>query len=123
MKKETKTYSAIILVIAIIIAVILDIKYAGNNVEKQELLCLSQKAKLYVSSTCGHCANQEAILSTALKKYDLDLTEFDITVCDLDENRKICNENNIIGVPSWIINNTKYEGVKNLNELIKLAGC
>lgn len=103
-----------IVIILIVLAIVGIFLLKGNGVTEEEAKCIAEKSVLYVSKTCGHCATQKQILGDYLKY-------FNIIDC-IDEKDK-CISAGIVGVPTWIINGKKYEGVRELNELKKLAGC
>ena len=111
MKKSNKI---IALIIIAVIAVILLVSYLKNSsgITEEDAKCIAGKSLLFVSKTCSHCAQQKQILGKHIKYFSL--------VDCLEEPEK-CND--IKKVPTWIINEEKYEGVQNLNELKKLAGC
>lgn len=123
MKKETRILTAIVIIVLITIVGIFIVKDATRqDLTKAELLCLAGKSELYVSSTCGHCADQEKLLEDNLAKYDLDLSKFKIFVCDKEDTQK-CIEKEISGVPTWFIDGQKYEGKKSLKELKQISEC
>ncbi len=123
MKKDTKIYLWLVLIVAVIVIAIILLKANKGDLTKQELLCLAEKSELYVSSTCGHCKDQEDMLLKNLEKYDLNLSVFNITMCNNEENIQKCQGKGITGVPTWIINNTQYKGVKELKTLKNMTKC
>ena len=77
--------------------------------------CLSEKgATIYVSAYCGHCKNQKEMFGDSLEYLNL---------VECTENQELCQEKGIVGVPSWIINGVKYEGVQSFEKLSELTGC
>ena len=76
--------------------------------------CIAENSSLFVSKGCSHCAQQEKDLG----KY---LSLFNITDC-LD-NAKLCTSHTIASVPTWIIRNNTYSGIKSFDELRKYTGC
>ncbi len=77
--------------------------------------CLTDKgAVLYTSTGCPHCQDQKELFGEALQHVEN-------VDCVTDPN--VCSENGIRVVPTWIINNERYEGVRTLEELGELTGC
>ena len=114
MGKNTDFILIIIAIIAII-AVIFYVKDKGNNEITPEIMqCIAGKSHLYISSTCSHCEQQKEILSDYLNLFN---------VTDCVNNLAICNGKDIKTVPTWIINEGEYLGVKSLKELKALASC
>ncbi|MCX6748166.1 MAG: hypothetical protein NT076_01030 [Candidatus Pacearchaeota archaeon] len=113
MEKKT-TFILVIVAIIAAIAIINYIKTPNQEITEAIIKCIASKSHLYGSSTCSHCEQQKEILG--------DYTSyFNITNC-LDDVA-VCSGKNIRAVPTWIINDAEYLGVKSLNELKTLAGC
>lgn len=113
MKKERKTLLLLIMIIVTVILIITHIKGNGNYDEKT-IACIAKNSKLIVSKTCSHCATQLSII----KDYK---DEFNITYIDKDPS--VLNKYNLKGVPSWIVNEKVYEGVKTIEELKEITKC
>ena len=113
MKKETLT---LIIIIAIVVAIILGIKYIkGNgNHDNQTMQCIADKSILIVSKTCSHCAEQRRILGDYESLFN---------IIFIDENPEVLEQYDIKSVPTWIIDNEKTVGVQSIEELKKLTGC
>ena len=105
---------AIMVGVIAIISFIYYVRGNGSNINGSAIECISEKSKLYVSSTCGHCAQQKNLLGDNLEK-------FEVIDCSID--REECIEENVRAVPTWIINGEKYTGVKSIPKLKDLAGC
>lgn len=75
--------------------------------------CIAENSVLYVSKTCGHCAQQKKILG--------DTSDF--TMIDCLESPSVCAEANVTSVPTWDINGKRYEGVQSLAQLQEYTGC
>lgn len=84
------------------------------DLEEQTAQCIADNSKLYVSKTCTHCAAQKEILSEYIDKFNL---------IDCTESQQECIDNQITAVPTWIINNQQYIGVKSIEELKQLTQC
>ena len=113
MEKKT-TFILIIVAIIAIIAIISYIKTPDQGLDEATMKCIASKSHLYGSSTCSHCEQQKEILGNYT-------SYFNITNC-LDDVA-VCSGKNIRAVPTWIINDAEYLGVKSLKELKELAGC
>lgn len=113
MRKET---IFLIATIVIIIAIIFTINYVkGNGNHNQETMqCIADNSILFVSKTCGHCATQKQILGDSLSLFQ---------VYDIHDNSELAQQYNIIYIPTWIINNQKYESVYSISTLKELTGC
>ena len=116
MTDKTKRNIILILLIVAIILVILIINYVkGNsNGSDETLKCIAENSKLYVSKTCSHCAEQKAILGDGLNYFNM---------TDCAENAQKCADDGVAVVPTWIIGNQTYSGVKSIDELKILTGC
>ena len=116
--KAKRNVILLMVIVAIILAILIINYFKGlSNGQDAELKCIAENSLLYVSKTCSHCAQQKSILGEGIKY-------FNMTDClESAEKTEYCAENNITSVPSWIINNTKYTGVKSIGELKSLTGC
>ncbi len=112
-KKDNLT---IIILVIIVIAIILIINYSGGNGNGSEALvqCIADNSQLIVKEGCPACASQEKILEDYMDK-------FDITDCSIEPQK--CMDLGITHVPTWIINEEKYEGVQSIEKLKELTGC
>ena len=104
----------IFLIITMITAITIIKNINQNHVKKETMLCIASKSELYISRTCSVCAYQKSLL----EEY---LGYFNMTDCMTDMQE--CAEKGITHVPSWIINDTIYEGAKSADELKKLTNC
>ncbi|MAG45447.1 MAG: hypothetical protein CMH63_01595 [Nanoarchaeota archaeon] len=112
MKKNLVMLSVVILIIAIIL--LITYLKPDNDTPTEAIDCIASQSELYVLKTCGHCATQKLILKEHLDKFN---------VIECSENRDLCKEKDITGVPTWIINGEKYSGKKSLKELKTLTEC
>ena len=77
--------------------------------------CLTEKgAVLYQTSWCPHCRNQKEAFETSLKY---------INLIDCDEEKVACQEADIKGYPTWVIDGKQYPGARSLEALAKIAEC
>ncbi len=120
MKKEIKLVS-IIIAIVLIMLLIFYFKQDNNNITEKELRCITENSTIYVSATCGHCANQKIILKEKLEEFNLNLDEFKIIDCS--KQTELCVQEEVVAVPMWKINNQKYFGVYSLDKLKQLTNC
>jgi len=110
-KKEILIF---VIIIATVISIIFLIKYVrGNGNHNEELMrCIAQNSKIIVSPTCGACAYQKEILNDYLNLFEI-----------ININQEIGNQYNLKGVPTWIINEQTYAGVRSVEQLKELTGC
>jgi len=115
MKKDTKIYLSLVVIVIIIIAGIFYIKNLNNLTPEEETVkCISSKAILYSQTECSHCKQQKQILGTYSGL-------FKIIECDKEPEK--CMAKEITGTPTWEINGKLYQGVKSIRELSELSGC
>jgi len=100
----------------VIIAIILLINYVKSNGDHTEetYKCIAQNSILIVSKICGHCANQKALLGDYLDLFNL---------IDIQEHPEVWEQYDLIGVPTWVINNQTYPGVQSIDKLKQITGC
>lgn len=113
MKKDTKIYLSLVVIIAIIIIGIYLAKGNGNN-DKTAIQCIAENSQLIVKEGCPACAAQENLIKE-------DINKFNITDCSLESQK--CIDLGITHVPTWIIKGEKYEGVQSIEKLKELTGC
>ncbi len=105
----------ILIVIAVILIIVIILYFKGNNQVTEEIIqCISDNSFVFVSKTCSHCAEQKRILGNYTGLFDLR---------DVEDHPEAFSQYNITGVPTWIIDNQKYPGVKTFQELKELTGC
>ena len=115
MKKELKNNLLIVGIIILIILIIVLILYLKQDKTNEEImLCIASKAVLVESQTCSHCIAQKMILGNYVSNF---------TMIDIADHPEIFSQYNLIGTPTWIINNQTYPGVKQISELKQLTGC
>lgn len=108
------TISVLILLIVIAIAYFAFNKGGDSEIDKKTAECISSKSVLYISSGCIACASQEKLFGENFQY---------LNAIDCKINEQSCIEANIINVPTWLINGTKYEGVQLIEKLKELTGC
>ena len=115
MKKDTKIYFILTIIVIVIIIGIYLIKNPDTPTIDEELVkCIAENSIVYSSETCSACKYQKNLFGDY---YSL-INEVDC----LYEGEK-CQEAEIKGTPTWIINNEKYLGAKTIQELKELTGC
>jgi glutaredoxin len=115
MKKDTKIYLGLVVIVILIIISIVFIRNSGEVKLNEELAkCISSKSILIASKTCSHCATQKEILGKYISNFNISYT---------DEDSTLWSKYNLIRVPTWVINNKNYPGVKTIKELKVLTNC
>ena len=84
----------------------------ANEVSENVAKCIGQNSILYVQSGCPHCEKQLELFGDN-RKY--------LNIIDCIDSPEKCQ--NIIGVPTWIINGKQYSGVQSIEKLKELTGC
>lgn len=111
---QKKEILILIALFVIVILIVLLINYArgNNNYNEETMRCIAGKSKMVVSPTCSACAYQREILKGYLSYFEF-----------VNINQEILEQYDIQGVPTWIINERKYEGVMTIQELKEITGC
>ncbi|MFH0972311.1 MAG: hypothetical protein V1835_07170 [Candidatus Micrarchaeota archaeon] len=82
--------------------------------------CLTSKgAKLYGAYWCPHCLDQK-------KEFGNSVRFIDYVECDAKGTNgrpDLCQQEGILGYPTWIINGKKYEGSQTFGALSQASGC
>jgi|TARA_B100001971_G_C18128696_1_gene503579 hypothetical protein len=113
MRKDTKTYLILAIIIIVVILGIFFLK-DDNKTDKKTAECLGQNSELYVQLGCHACETQE-------KMFGENYNYLNIIDC-ADESEK-CAQAQIRATPTWIINEQSYRGVQSLEKLKELTGC
>ena len=119
-KEEKKSKKPIlwivITIVLLIIACVLLLKYLPkqSNLDHEMMSCIGENSLLVASKGCGYCHNQ-------IEMFGDDKDSLNIIYCEDDE--QFCIDNQIAGVPTWIINEEKFVGVRTIDELKELTGC
>jgi len=109
MNKKIITWIFILVTIAIIVLIF---TLKNGDADEQTAKCIGEKATLYVSTTCPHCASQKDMFGENLKY---------ITLVNCNINPEKCQD--IMYVPSWEINGKITTGVKSIEKLKEEIGC
>ncbi len=104
----------IILITILFLILILGCTQNNTNVSEKLTKCIASKSTLYVSTGCSACLRQESFFG--------DNAEY-LKIVDCTILPQECNKVDIIRVPTWIINDEMYVGVKSIDELKELTGC
>ncbi len=82
--------------------------------------CLTEKnIKEYGAFWCQNCAEQKKLFGKSFKYVNY-------IECDPrgdNAQSELCQQENITGYPTWSINNTKYPGIRSLEDLSELSDC
>lgn len=113
MKKDTKIYLSLVVIVILIIIGIYYVKGDGVINEKTAK-CIGENSALYVQLGCSACKAQEEMFG---KNYQY------LTAIDCFYERELCLEKQITSTPTWVINEQYYKGVKDIEELKILTGC
>jgi len=113
MKKETKIYLSLTIVVVVIILGIYWAKGNGNS-DEAVIRCIAENSQLIIKAGCPACASQENLLKENIDK-------FNVTDCSVESKK--CIDLGIARIPTWIINGEKYEGVQSIEKLKELTGC
>jgi len=89
-------------------------EFKPANISIKTAECIGNKSVLFISPYCPHCIKQKKMFKEKIKY---------INIVDCTNNSAYCIEMTVRGVPTWIINNTKYEGVMELWKLKELTKC
>ena len=115
MNKDLKIYLTLIVIVLIVIAGIYYLKTINQETaDVQTMKCIAKKAVMYSQSACSHCITQKQILGNYTNL-------FNIIECDKD--LKKCQDAQILGTPTWIIDNKKIESIQTIKQLKELTGC
>lgn len=115
MNKDLKIY---LILVVIVVLIILGIFYLKNlfkeNLDEKTAECIAKNATLFSQTSCSHCIAQKQIIGEYIKLF---------RVIECDKEQEPCQEAEITGTPTWIINGKKVEGTQSISKLKELAGC
>jgi hypothetical protein len=113
-KIKKKTLKIIGIIFLLIIISFLFLKFKPSKYDSFAK-CLSYNgAVMYGTGWCSHCDNQKKSFGKSFKFIDS---------VNCDYNKVKCDENNITGFPTWVINDEKYPGEQSFETLSELTGC
>jgi hypothetical protein len=112
-KKDTKIYFILSIIIILIIIGIFWIK-GNDNINKEDAICIGENSELYSKLGCPACEKQEKMFG---KYYE------HLNMIDCSDNFQECADAQIIGTPTWIINEQEYRGIQSIEKLKELTGC
>ena len=110
-KKLVINVTIIVLVITLAIYII---NQRNNLPETTEEItkCIANHSILYIQNGCIHCIKQEKLFGENFKFVNYINCSEDFSKCA-----------NIEATPTWVINNEKLTGVKEISNLQELTGC
>ena len=111
-KKEIWTYAILVFLVILIILIIQYIK--AENHDQETFLCIAENSLLISSDTCSHCATQIAMFGDY---------KDNLNILKVNEDPTLWDTYDLLGTPTWIINNQTYAGVRSIKELAELTGC
>lgn len=114
--KKSIPWVTIIIILLIVAVAFFIIKYPKSqpNLDCDTMCCVGNNSILVASKGCGACHRQIELLGD-------NKDDFNIIYCD--ENTQFCVDNQIMAVPTWIINEEKFVGVRSIDELKELTSC
>jgi len=116
-KKKSIPWVTIIIILSIVVLTFLIIKYPikpQSDLDCDTMCCIGNNSILVALKGCGACHAQTEILGD-------NIDDFNIIYCNEDE--QFCIDNQIMAVPTWIINEEKYVGVQSIDKLKELTNC
>jgi glutaredoxin len=115
MNKDTKIYLILVVIVLVIISGIFIRNYWVNPpTDKVTMQCIASKSMLIASPSCSHCAEQKKILDDYVN---------DFKIVNVEDDPTLWSKYNLIGVPTWVIDNKTYPGTKSVAELKTLTNC
>lgn len=108
-----KKRSIITLIFVLItIGIIIFALSRGNYSDKEKVKCIASKSILYVATGCSACNYQKNLFGDNFKY---------LNIIDCAVEPEKCQ--NIQYVPTWLINNEKYQGAQSIEKLKEVTGC
>jgi hypothetical protein len=116
MKVKKNIFWFVLVGVVLLVAIVIALPYFKPKMDYSDFAkCLTDKgAVMYGTYWCSHCKAQKAEFGDAFQFVNY-------VECTVDTDK--CTEDKINGFPTWIINNTHYEGKQDLSELANLTGC
>lgn len=113
MKKDTKIYLGLVVIVIIVILGIFWVKGNGSINEKTAK-CIGENSVLYTKLGCPACEAQEKMFEDNYQY---------LNKIDCHSETQKCIDAQITGTPTWIINGEKYLGMQSIEKLKELTGC
>lgn len=114
MKKDTRIYLTLGIIVVLIIVGIFWIKKNGETLNEKTAKCIAEKSELYVQLGCSACKIQEDMFKDSYVY---------LNVIDCHYQPQKCADAQITHTPTWLINGEKYEGLQSIQKLKELTGC
>ena len=115
-KSPWKVYATLGVIVLFLFGIVAMVFSPKESVEvvlsDEEMQCISENTILVVSEGCGYCKTQKEILEDYLESFKI-----------IDGVEAMSLNYTIQGVPSWIVGEDVYAGVKSPVELKILTGC
>jgi hypothetical protein len=86
----------------------------GGNLDEFAQCITSAGAVMYGVEWCSNCKAQKKMFGNSFQY---------INHVECLENEALCTEKNITAVPTWIVDEQPYIGLKSLNELSSITNC
>lgn len=115
--KKSIPWATIFIILSIFVAAFLIIKYpikSHPDLDCDIACCIGNKSILVATKGCGACHKQIELLGD-------NKGDFNIIYCD--ESSQFCLDNQIMAVPTWIINEERIVGVQSIDKLKELTNC
>ena len=113
---KLRKWLTLIIVVAIVVIAIFIINYPTSiqSIDCDVACCIGENSVMTVLKGCIACNKQKELFGNVIE---------DLNIIYCDDNGQFCADNEIIAVPTWIINNEKYVGVQSIDKLKELTGC
>jgi len=85
-----------------------------GGVSKATVECIASKSTLYIRTGCPYCEEQKKLFG---ENFDY------LNVINCAEEPAMCVKADIVGVPTWVIDGEKIEGVQSITKLKELTEC
>ena len=85
---------------------------AGSNSSMEIVKCIGNNSILYVQKGCHYCQIQE-------DKFGKNIEFLNVVDCFYTVDKCV----NVTATPTWVINETFYKGVYEIDKLKNMTGC
>ena len=110
--KKGKAITIFVILAVIIFLYFQFSKPSPSPVSEELAKCIGENSILFTQTGCVHCENQYKLFGSS-KKF--------LNMVDCVYEKAKCSE--IKGTPTWVINETQYVGVQQVDRLKELTGC